>query len=241
MALVALAVVATLWLAISGQLLLYIHPRYLVFTVAMALVAAVLLLASVLRRHHHDDELVEVPAGRRARLASIAGLVLAAALGVGMVALPPATLTSATAGQRDMNAAALDLGQQDAAALAGATTVASESFDIADWASLLRQTSDPGFYADKPLLVSGFIVPDPDDPENVFYVSRFLVTCCAVDAQPLGVPVHQPGWASAYAADDWVEVAGIFTLNPSRSSTQALAVSPASITPIDQPSDPYLF
>ena len=126
-------------------------------------------------------------------------------------------------------------------AAASAPIAAFASFTVLDWASLLRQTSDVGFYAGKPVTVQGFIVPDPDDPDNVFYVSRFFVTCCAVDAQPAGIPVHYPGWASSFATDDWVDVSGEISTNPSRTSTQPLAVIPDAVVPIEQPSDPYLF
>ena len=41
--------------------------------------------------------------------------------------------------------------------------------------------------------------------------------------------------------DDWVEVSGGLTTNPSSASTQPLAVQPTDVTPIEQPSDPYLY
>jgi putative membrane protein len=48
-ALMSVVVVATIWLAVSGQLILYIHPRYVVFTVIMAVVALVFVAASAER------------------------------------------------------------------------------------------------------------------------------------------------------------------------------------------------
>ena len=112
-----------------------------------------------------------------------------------------------------------------------------------DWASLLRQTSDLAFYDAKPVDIVGFVTEDPDDPQNVFYVSRFVITCCAVDAQPVGVPVYAPDWRETYSPDDWVEVTGTFGANPSSKSTQPIAVQPgdAGISAIDEPGDPYLF
>jgi len=158
-----------------------------------------------------------------------------------MVALPATTLTSATAQQRDINSTVLDLGTTDIASVNAGSAGAFETFSVVDWASLLRQTSDLSFFADKPVVVSGFITADPEDPENLFYVSRFVVTCCAVDAQPVGVPVYAPNWSSNLKIDDWVEVRGEFATNPSRSSSQPLAVDPSEITPIEQPREPYLF
>ncbi|MCY7413295.1 MAG: TIGR03943 family protein, partial [Salinibacterium sp.] len=45
-----LAVAATLWLAVADELVLYIHPRYIVFTVIMASLAVVFVIASAFMR-----------------------------------------------------------------------------------------------------------------------------------------------------------------------------------------------
>ncbi len=240
----SLAVTATLWLAIAGELVLYIHPRYIVFTITMALLAVGFVVASACVRSHasHDsDEGADVPIGRWPKLLTLTAVGLATALAVSMVALPATTLTSATAQQRDINSTVLDLGTTDIASVTAGSAGAFETFSVVDWASLLRQTSDLSFFADKPVVVSGFITADPEDPENLFYVARFVVTCCAVDAQPVGVPVYAPNWSSNFKIDDWVEVRGEFATNPSQSSRQPLAVDPSDITPIEQPREPYLF
>ncbi len=46
MVLSLIGLVATIWLGLTGQLALYIHPRYFVFTVIMAVIAGVLALAA---------------------------------------------------------------------------------------------------------------------------------------------------------------------------------------------------
>ncbi len=115
-------------------------------------------------------------------------------------------------------------------------------FTVREWSSVLRQTSDLSFFDDKPVTaLLGFITPDGEDPDNLFYVSRFVVTCCAVDAQPLGVPVYLPGWQSTFDEGAWVEVSGPFVSNPSRSSTQAIVIEPDSVEAVEQPREPYLF
>jgi len=242
--LVSLAVTATLWLAIAGELVLYIHPRYIVFTITMAVLAVGFVVASACVRPHasHDsDEGADVPIGRWPKFLTLTAVGLATALAVSMVALPATTLTSATAQQRDINSTVLDLGTTDIASVTAGSAGAFETFSVVDWASLLRQTSDLSFFANKPVVVSGFITADPEDPENLFYVARFVVTCCAVDAQPVGVPVYAPNWSSNLKIDDWVEVRGEFATNPSQLSSQPLAVDPSDITPIEQPREPYLF
>jgi putative membrane protein len=73
------------------------------------------------------------------------------------------------------------------------------------------------------------------------YVARFLVTCCAVDAQPLAVPVLLPGWQDEFAADDWVEVTGGFAPNPTTGATEPMVLVPDTVTEIEQPAQPYVY
>ncbi|TQL47781.1 putative repeat protein (TIGR03943 family) [Homoserinimonas aerilata] len=235
--LATIVLVATLWLAVTNQLVLYIHPRYIVFTVIMAVLGLVFVVASSVMRVDHEHE----PARRPWQsVLSVASTVLVLALAVGLVIVPPATLTTATASQREINSTALDDTSATVADASGSTAV-FDRFTVLDWASLLRQTSDRSFFADKPADVIGFVTPDPDDPDDSFYVSRFMVTCCAVDAQPVGVPVYLPGWGEQFEADAWVQVQGVFDTNPSRSSKQPLALLPVSAETVDQPSEPYLY
>lgn len=259
-ALVAAGIGATLWLAVGNQLVLYIHPRYVVFTVIMAALACVLVAAAVLRRRtrsadhdepapeaahaepaHADYELAAPRRNGRSTIASVVALSLATALALAMVVLPPATLTSATANQRQINSTTVDANAQNAQAVAASPHADFASFTVGDWSSLLRQTSDLAFYRGKPVDVTGFITADQQDPQNLFYVSRFVITCCAVDAQPVGVPVYLQGWASRFAADNWVRVTGAFAADPSSSSSHPIALIPTATTAIAQPSDPYLY
>ncbi|MFC6355521.1 TIGR03943 family putative permease subunit [Luethyella okanaganae] len=236
-ALSLVAVVATVWLAASGQLGLYIHPRYFVFTVVMAALGLVFVVAGFTRA---GTPKAKHGGGWRIGLSAIGALVLGV-LAVGVIAVPPATLTSATVVQRDINAGGLSSpgDTEQAAALVG--TGDFERLGVKDWVSLLAQSSDPAFYADKTARVVGFISPDAQDPDNVFYVARFVVTCCAVDAQPIGVPVYLPDWKAQYEKDEWVQVTGTLSVNPSAGSTAPLALQPSDILSVEQPSDPYVY
>ncbi len=238
-ALIAAALVATLWLGLTDNLTLYIHPRYVVFTLVMAAIALVLVIASAAARpeHSHDE-----PRPRRWTIPLRVGAVaLCLAVAAALVVVPPATLTSSTASQRDINGSAVGADTQSLDAVQSASGAVFAAFTVLDWSSLLRQTSDPAFYAGKPVDVTGFITADESDPQNVFYVSRFVITCCAVDAQPIGVPVYQPGWSSTFAAGDWVRVTGGFAANQSTDSSQPIAVLPDAVEGVAEPDEPYLF
>ena len=235
----SVVVVATIWLAATGQLILYIHPRYVVFTVIMAGVAFVFVAASAFLREPHDHD--ETPS-RRQNALSVAAGALSLVIAVGIIVVPPATLSSATLEQRAINDGGFTADQgQSVAAAASTTDAAFAAFTVLDWSSLLRQTTELSVFADKPVNVVGFVSADPDDPDNMFYVSRFVITCCAVDAQPIGVPVYAPNWADSVAVDQWVRVTGGFETNPSSSSAQSIAVVPDSVDVIEQPGEPYLY
>jgi putative membrane protein len=267
-----IGIVATVWLAITDRLGLYIHPRYFEFTVIMAVIGAVLVVAAFAftplddgndghdgddgrdgrdehDEHGHSDAAEpalgghghDLPAERRrpTRLgmvrAAIAVAIVAGAA-IALLVLPPATLTSATATQRSINSASSSL-DQDAPALVGGDT---SQFSVKDWALLIRQNPDADYYADKSVDVVGFVTESPDDPD-VFYVARFAVTCCAVDAQPVGVPVYLPRWQEQYTADEWVAASGTFAPNPGSSSAEQLLLIPEDLAVTEQPSQPYVF
>lgn len=242
--LTAAAITATVWLAATNQLLLYIHPRYIVFTVAMAAVGLVFLVGSLLPEVGHDHEEEEDgPGHRRALRRAIAatGAVVTAVVALALVVVPPTTLTSATTDQRELNSTSILDADQPANAAPDAMAGASQKFTVRDWASLLRQTADPAFYSGKPADLVGFVIPDHDDPDNVFFVSRFIITCCAVDAQPVGVPVYLQNWTQRFEKDDWVQVTGSFETNRSRASAQSIALVPTSASTVRQPDEPYLY
>jgi len=242
-ALCVAALVSTVWLAVTNQLILYIHPRYIVFTVIMTVLGLVLVVASFGRspdREHDQEHGEPTPSGYR-RAITVAGTVLTLVVAIALVIVPPATLTTATADQRVINSTQVGSGTKTVDSAASAPAGAFARFTVLDWSSLLRQTTDASFYRDKAANVVGFITRDADDPQNVFYVSRFVITCCAVDAQPVGVPVFLPNWQNRFAADHWVKVSGSFESNPSTKSQQSIALVPTATTKVDQPSEPYLY
>ncbi|MBF4461238.1 MULTISPECIES: TIGR03943 family putative permease subunit [unclassified Rathayibacter] len=248
-----IALAATLWLAATGRLGLYIHPRYFVFTTVLAVISVVLVVAATAflgasdehDEHGHDDDdghghEEDGPAtSLRARLlrcrpalVTATAVLIVATATVGLLVLPPSTLTTATANTRQVNTGALT---------AAVPTGDTANYSVKDWAALLAQGETEQFFAGRSATISGFVSPDPDDPTNVFYVTRFVVTCCAVDAQPVGVPIYQPGWEQKYAIDSWLEVTGGFGSNPSITSAQSIVLDPVTETPIAEPSMPYVY
>src|SRR5690606_27041095 len=124
----------------------------------------------------------------------------------------PASLSSGIAVSRGINSGA---NTDDLAKFANLDVVSpfgnsgTLELNVKDWANLLSQTNDAAFFAGKQVKLTGFVVADTDD--EVFFVSRFVLSCCAVDARPIGVPVYKPGWQDDYSPDQWIEVKGVFS------------------------------
>ena len=240
--------VYTLSLYFNDQLTLYIHPRYALFTVgfnAISLVACgtgfVLTAWQIGKAPSGSgnaaspDFVGRIP-WRPSLTVLVAGFVLVAAY-----ALPARTLSSGTADQRSGNFNNTQV--QPSGNGSGETLALFESdtskLTIADWASAFSLKTSPSFYAGKEVDVIGFVFHPEGTPPDVFYVSRFRITCCSVDAQPMGVPVYSPGWQEEFEEDSWVHAVGNFA-ETDQDIVEPAAVTPESIEPVDQPADPYV-
>ncbi len=251
LAISAIGIAATLSLALSGRLDWYIHPRYTVFTVTMSVLGALVgmlavgILAAGAVRHRRAR--AEIPAAftdpphperadRPRTIAVVSAGALVAALATALLIIPPATLSAATAGQREMNAS-ISPGGEAPVAIDDVDDLSQ--LDVKQWSLLLRQQGGEaalGRTAD----LTGFVMPADGAPDDVFYVARFSVTCCTIDAQPVGVPVYAPGWQDDFVADDWVRVTGVFATNPDPDGAHPMVLVPAEATAVDMPEDPYV-
>ena len=228
----------TLVLYFNEQLTLYIHPRYILFTVFFNVVSLVACtIGFVLTAWRLESGTVANRVHWRPPLtALVAGLVLLAAY-----SLPARTLSSDTAEQRSGNFN--DTQVQPSDSNAGNTLALFEidtsGLNVRDWASAFNMNASASFYEGKKVDLVGFVFHPEGTPEDVFYVSRFRITCCSVDAQPLGVPVYSPGWQEEFEEDSWVHVTGSFTETDQDIAEPAI-IDPDSIELTEQPDDPYV-
>lgn len=266
------AALCTLWLALVGHLDLYINPRYSVFTVVLAAVgvpASIAGLVATARGYghthgdeadgHHADEHGHATAadehtpgthepapgrgrGRAVRLAlGGAAAVVTIGVTVAMLVLPPTTLSARTAQQRSVDSATLSnaTGSESAVQLLGSEGVDTSEYGVKDWAALIRQTTDTTALVGKQVELTGFVVPGED---GSFTLTRFVISCCAVDAQPVGLGVVTGDGAGTVPDEgQWVTVRGALAANPDQSADARIVVKAAKITDIAQPEDPYEF
>ncbi|GAB2738490.1 TIGR03943 family putative permease subunit [Sinomonas soli] len=242
------AVAATLWLSATGRLGLYINPGYAPFATVMAAIGGVLAVAAFALlpaaaprpaapegRGRREGAPAPGPGQAVGRFRAAGSLLVVAAAVVGLLVLPPRTLTSAAASQRSLNVS----GTLSRAQTANLESRDPADYTVRDWASLLRYDTD-GNLVGKSATLTGFVTPDRADPANVFFITRFVISCCAVDAQPVGVPVYLPGWQKQYSADAWITATGTFYESPNPAKGTSTVITADQITHTAQPAQPYL-
>lgn len=229
--------ISSLGLSYTNKLDLYIHPRYIIFTTVFSIIGILIILASSFLGidDHASDDKSQISSYRYIYI-----LILIIVATVGLIVAKPATLTSSTFKQRGISAE-VDSNIRTSAAVPLFGNNDYSNLSLKDWSTLLNQTSDIDFFKSKTASLSGFISPDEDDPQNVFYLSRFVITCCAVDARPIGIPVFLSNWTQTYKPDQWLQITGTFVANPSPSSQQGIALNPEKIIEIPQPEKPYAY
>jgi putative membrane protein len=110
----------------------------------------------------------------------------------------------------------------------------TNKFSLYDWVKA-KSINDNNLFKDKEFTAIGFISPAGN---NRFTLSRFILSCCVVDATPVGVLVEY-NYSSLYSANDWVEIQGKFTLKTINDKQEPVVI-PTKITKVNQPENVYL-
>jgi len=205
---------------VTGTLFFYIHPVYVVPTAATG--GALLALAALG---------VRAPIARPSPWA-VALLAVPLALGV---ILPAQPLSPSAAARRGVESLSLGRGEPTSAFEVGARP---ETLTIKDWVKAFEADPEPSRHAGKTVRVTGFVHRDAGLPEGWFLVARFVVQCCAVDAQPVGLPVRSS--ADLPEAGRWVTVEGAWDVVEQGGRRRGVIMATA-LTPTARPDQPYLY
>jgi uncharacterized repeat protein (TIGR03943 family) len=205
--------------------------------VVMAVLAVVLVLAAVVvlpgqREHLDHDE--DGPTARRRALgwAHVALLITAV---VALLVVPPATLSPRMLQSRDIVGAGQRLDSVDVPKLQGSDPA---TFSVKDWAALMQQGGAESVLG-QDISVSGYVLDQGED--DVFLLARMTVTCCAVDAQPIGLPVYRPDWKSELRESTWIAIKGTFVEDVGRGGRHPVVISIDTLNKIEEPDNPYVF
>ncbi|MEL6931380.1 MAG: TIGR03943 family protein, partial [Cyanobacteria bacterium J06600_6] len=169
-------------------------------------------------------------------LVAIAGLII-----------PPKVLTSQTALKRGVG----DLPLTTVKPQAFRTATKPEERSLIEWIRTINVYPEPDAYSGQAANITGFVLHLPELPDNYVMLSRFVVTCCAVDAYPIGLPLKLETSRSDYPVDSWLTVQGVMSAEtiPVKdrvdsdivTKKRSVVLNARSIKTIPTPSDPYSY
>jgi uncharacterized repeat protein (TIGR03943 family) len=115
-----------------------------------------------------------------------------------------------------------------------------EERSLIDWVRTLNVYPEPDAYTGQQAKVQGFVIYPPELPKGYLLLSRFVITCCAADAYPVGLPVKLPQNQQSYPPDTWLEVKGQM-MTENLAGKRQLAIQASSVEQIPEPKDPYAY
>jgi uncharacterized repeat protein (TIGR03943 family) len=212
--------VKSLVLSAQGRLGAYIHPRFFTFTALLCFVGLLLIIASYLQpsesttSHNHKNTHWRTT------------FYLLVAIATAM--MPPLSLSSSSV---------INRGSDTYAAASPKLTARYDQFSIKEWSGLLSQTNDSLSFVGKPIAFEGFVSRLPSD-EKPGLISRFGVTCCAIDAQPISLPIRSE-LLSGTAVNQWLRIKGVWQRD--NTSDKGIVMQLSEVTQIEQPKEPYVY
>ena len=235
----------------SGDLNLLIHPVYHGLTLVTGLILIILPLGQLLLGW--SDQAQDTARSPRLGASSVlhppqwAAIVLLSVIALAGFWVPLRVFASSVASDRQV-ADFLTINRREPEAFR--LSVKSEDRTLVDWVKTLNVYPEPDAYQGQAVKVEGFVLHPPDLPENYILLARFVITCCAADVYPVGLPlridatgptIKTPGNdRSAYPIDHWFSVQGTMTTD-TLNNQRKLVIQPTEITAIPEPDQPYEF
>jgi uncharacterized repeat protein (TIGR03943 family) len=218
----------------AGKLGLLIHPNYFALSIAtgFALLAIASLNLLKMIRQQTSPRAAHQPIFSPLFMSSI--LLGAAIIGFLITPKPFTSDTAIHRGIEDVNIVTRVQPQSFR------VNRPSESRTLIDWIRTLDVYPEPDAYTGQKVNVDGFVVHTSNLPANAFTLTRFVITCCAADAYPVGLPVRSTQPRSTIPEDQWFRVQGKIatqTLNGKRQ----VVIQASSIQPIPEPQNPYAY
>lgn len=224
-----------LYLFLSAKILLLVHKDFaflslvcgLVFLL-LAVLEMVVIFSSKSGVHQHDDYFSKHTFGTVLLFVPIVLAFLS----------PPRPLSSATATVRQAPGN-VNLGASLGETKAAGFLINTESRTFIDWLRLFAQEPDPIRYENVKAKISGFVHMPDDTEAGMFYLSRFVLSCCAADARPVSIPIVFDAQKFSFKENEWIEVQGVFVIKE-MNGEKVPVLQLNKFTPIPVPENPYV-
>ncbi|GAB1541841.1 TIGR03943 family protein [Scytonema sp. NUACC21] len=223
------------WL--TNKLILLIHPDYFWLAIlgAIGLLIISSLKAGQLSQRRRGEIAPNVQHFTVFPPGFGSGLLLTAAI-LGLL-ITPRVFASQTALQRGVTDI---VGATRTQPQAFRASVRPEERTLVDWVRTLNVYPEPDAYTGQRAKVQGFVIHPPELGKEYLYVARFVLTCCAADAYPIGLPVKLKEPRDKYPPDTWLEIEGQMVTETIKNKRQ-LTIAASSLRKISQPKNPYSY
>ena len=218
----------------TGKLYLLIHPNYFGLTVAGGIALVILGVFKIwqLLKDRRDRSLIQ-HSTLFAPSWSSSLLLITAILGI---LITPKVFASHTALERGLTES---LPVTRARPKEFRTATRSEERSLIEWIRTLNVYPEPDAYNGQKVKVTGFVIYPPGLSEQYFWISRFIITCCAADAYPVGLPVKLTVESrTEFPPDSWLEVEGK-AITEEFNGQRKFAILSTKITKVKEPKNPY--
>jgi uncharacterized repeat protein (TIGR03943 family) len=218
----------------GGKLLFYINERFVWLTL-LAAAGFILIGFSYHQRSAHGEHHGDHSHGHL----TWAGLFLVVLPIILGVVFPPQPLGAAALGNRDVSVESLS--SITAPDQNRVITKPKEKYNVLDWVIEFQSVKDPATFTGQEAELVGFVYRYPGLEDDMFMVSRFIISCCAADAVPVGIIVRWPN-ADDFPDDAWVVVRGHFEPGTLRGEPAPDPIMVAdSVESTEIPKQPYLY
>ncbi len=232
------------WL--SGEIQLLIHPNYVELVLTTGGILLILGIIKLFQIYRDKTKKPEETVVQHITLFPV-GWSTFFLLGTAILGLliPPKVLGSDIALQRGIRET-LPLTQTEPQAFR--VSVQPQERSLIDWIKTINTYPEPDAYEGEKVKVRGFVIQKEKLPDNYFLVAQFVITCCAIDAYPVALPVKLADSQQGYPADTWLEIEGtmisanlvsIITDDQSHESKRQVVIRAEQVTEIPTPRNPY--
>jgi uncharacterized repeat protein (TIGR03943 family) len=220
--------------AIDGTLYILIHPSY--YLLATVTGGCLLLIGILQSWRLYCGKIVSAQELHSSLLPPGVTTMLLLGTAIAGLIITPKLFTSHAAIQRGISTEAVTVTRSQAQSFH--TSVKPESKTLVDWVRTLNNYPEPDAYLGQKANINGFVFYPKDLPANYLMLSRFVITCCAADAYPVGLPVKFTGTRKTYPQDSWFQVKGKAIVETFSGSRQ-FAIEATELKSIPAPKNPY--
>jgi uncharacterized repeat protein (TIGR03943 family) len=223
-----------LYLTFSKKIIFFVHPDYAFLSPVSAIILFLLAFLNLFQRSKQADcqECCDMNlfSKKRNMFFVLIPLLL-------LIAFPIRPLSSATAEIRSAGYNR-DAGLSRSVLKTGGFAIRSENRTLVDWIRLFSNDPEPDHYKGQKAKIIGFILKDKSLPENYFLISRFVLSCCAADARPIGIPVQYDRQKFQLNENDWIELSAHFESKEIQNQRQPVLVM-ENLKKVPIPENPY--